>query len=238
MNRMFKVGIAVLALAAVTPSFAQEEELEVEEGVIGFTPIAVGLATPVQLPWGLNRWDVFGLDLNLFYSDAPTMYGIDIGGLATTTRAKAKGLVTGLLTNLSFNDNVYGLRVTGGFNYAEETVYGMEIGSIGVRNEIYGCDINLLGDYQHSMHGFQAAGLANISKEESHGMAVAGGANYAPVARGLQMAIFFNMTKELHGCQVGLVNYTADCPSGFQIGLVNIIMQNRIKVLPFVNGYF
>jgi hypothetical protein len=46
------------------------------------------------------------------------------------------------------------------------------------------------------------------------------------------------MTKELHGAQVGLINYTEDCPSGFQIGIVNIILQNRIKFLPIVNGYF
>jgi hypothetical protein len=46
------------------------------------------------------------------------------------------------------------------------------------------------------------------------------------------------MTKELNGAQVGLINYTEDCPAGFQIGLVNIILQNKIKFLPFVNGYF
>ena len=38
MNRMFKVGLAALALAAVTPAFAQE--VEEEEGPIGFTPVA------------------------------------------------------------------------------------------------------------------------------------------------------------------------------------------------------
>ncbi len=42
------VGLAALALAAVTPAFAQE--VEEEEGPIGFTPVAIGLATPVQLP--------------------------------------------------------------------------------------------------------------------------------------------------------------------------------------------
>ena len=46
------------------------------------------------------------------------------------------------------------------------------------------------------------------------------------------------MTEELHGAQISLVNYADYCPSGFQIGLVNIIMSNQIKVLPLVNGYF
>ena len=48
----------------------------------------------------------------------------------------------------------------------------------------------------------------------------------------------FNYTDELHGCQIALVNFARECPWGFQIGLVNIIMDNKIKVLPIVNGYF
>ena len=76
MNRTIKIGFAALALAAVAPAFAQNETNA--EGPVGYTPVAIGLATPVQLPWGLNRWDVYGLDLNLFYSDAPTMVGLGI----------------------------------------------------------------------------------------------------------------------------------------------------------------
>lgn len=238
MNRMFKVGIAALALAAFTPSFAQEtEELE-DEGVVGFTPIAVGLASPVQIPWGLARWDVFGLDLNVFYSDAPKMYGIDVGGLATTTRDTAAGLIVGGLANLAFNEDVYGLRATLGFNYSENDIYGADLGMVGVRDELYGFDAEFLGSYQRRVVGLQIAGLANIAKEESHGMTVAGLTNYAPTARGLQLAIIFNMTRDLHGAQIGLVNYTELCPGGFQIGLVNIIRQNKVPVLPIANCYF
>ena len=82
MNKMLKIGVAALAISAVCPAFADQVEEEVESSVIGFTPVAIGLATPVQLPWGINRWDVFGLDFNLFYSDAPKMYGVDFGGFA------------------------------------------------------------------------------------------------------------------------------------------------------------
>jgi hypothetical protein len=62
--------------------------------------------------------------------------------------------------------------------------------------------------------------------------------NLAEKAYGCQVAGVFNMTDELHGCQIGLVNYARECPWGFQIGLVNLIMDNKVKVLPFVNGYF
>ena len=74
--------------------------------------------------------------------------------------------------------------------------------------------------------------------EESCGCTIAGGVNLAPKAYGCQVAGVFNMTDELHGCQIGLVNYARECPWGFQIGLVNIILDNKVKVLPIINGYF
>ena len=235
MNRMLKFGAAAMALATVAPVSAQETFDE--EGPVGYTCVAVGLATPVQLPWGLNRWDVFGIDLNLFYSDAPKMYGIDIGGLAELTRDQAMGLLVGGLANVAFED-VYGLRATIGLNYAKKGIWGAEIGSAGIRDNLHGLDVELLGSYQRTVCGLQVSGLANYASEEMYGMNVAGLANITPAAYGLQLAILFNMAQELHGAQVGLVNYTADCPSGFQVGLINIILQNRLKVLPFVNGYF
>ncbi len=240
MNKMLKIGVAALAISAVCPAFAETAEAveaETDSSVIGFTPVAIGLATPVQLPWGINRWDVFGIDFNLFYSDAPKMYGIDFGGLATLTRDKTIGLVAGGLANISFAD-IYGLRATCGINYTEKSVWGAEVGLLGVRENLTGLDVNLLGSFQQQVCGLQVSGLANIAKVKSHGMNVAGIANLSEAAYGLQLALVFNMTKELHGAQIGLINYTEDCPSGFQIGIVNIILQNRLKFLPIVNGYF
>ena len=238
MNRIVKAGVAAAALACVAPSFAQEAAGEEElEGAWGWTPVAIGIATPVQLPWGLNRWDVFGLDVNLFYSDAPKMYGIDVGGLAELTRDTAIGLLVGGLANVAF-ENVYGFRATLGFNYCEKDVYGVDAGLAGFRDTLRGLDVELLGAYQRNVCGMQVTGLANVSSVESYGCNVAGLANIAKTAYGLQLALLFNYTQELHGAQVSLINYTEDCPSGFQIGLVNIIMQNRLKFLPIVNGYF
>ena len=235
MNRKFKLAAAALAMAAV-PAFAQDAEIE-EEGVIGMTPVAIGIATPVQLPWGINRWDVFGLDINLFYSDAPKMYGIDIGGLAELTRDTAIGLLVGGLANVAYDD-VYGIRATFGLNYGQKGLWGMDAGLVGVRDNLHGLDVEFLGSYQREVCGLQISGLANVATVESYGMNVAGLANLAKTAYGLQLALLFNMTEELHGAQIALVNYTEDCPSGFQIGLVNIILQNKLPVLPIVNGYF
>ncbi len=236
MNRMIKIGVAAVALAAVVPAFAQENET-VSEGPVGWTPLAIGLATPVQLPWGLDRWDVYGLDLNLFYADAPKMYGVGIGGFAMRTRNDMIGLQTSGLWNHA-DSGVYGLRASLGLNTCKATVYGADIGMLSMRGAIYGFDANFLGSGTRNMCGFQASGLVNLTERESYGVAIAGVANLARTAYGLQLAAIYNMTDELHGCQIGLVNYADYCPNGFQIGLVNIVLSNQIKVLPFVNGYF
>ena len=37
---------------------------------------------------------------------------------------------------------------------------------------------------------------------------------------------------------IGIVNYAATCSAGFQIGLVNLIMDNQVPFLPIFNCYF
>ena len=239
MNKMLKIGVAALAVAAVAPAFADEEE-ETETGyeAIGWTPIALGIASPVQLPWGRAVWDVYGIDFNILYTDAPKMYGLGIGGIAMATRDTMGGIQVSALCNWASAD-VIGVRATLGGNFTYGTTKGLEAGLFGYRpGEFWGWDSEFLGSYGNYMWGCQCAGICNISIEQSYGATVAIGGNYAKVAYGLQLAPVFNFTDELHGCQIGLVNYARECPWGFQIGLVNLIMDNRIKVLPILNGYF
>ena len=66
MKQTLKFGLAALAVAAVAPGFAADEEEEATEyEAVGWTPIALGIASPVQLPWGRAMWDVFGVDINI-----------------------------------------------------------------------------------------------------------------------------------------------------------------------------
>lgn len=237
MKGMFKVCFAALALTTVAPVFAQDVEEVVDEGPVGWTPLAIGIATPLQAPWGLNRWDVFGLDVNLFYADAPKMRGLQVGGIAAVARQNFMGLQVSGIANVALQ-NVYGMRASLGFNLGRHKVYGFEAGLAGLRENFWGLDCHLLGSAQYTSCGLMIAGLANISVEESYGATVALGANFAKTAYGMQCAIAFNYAQELHGCQVALVNFAETCPSGFQIGLINVIMDNTVKVLPFVNAYF
>jgi len=237
MNKMLKVGMAAVAIAMVSSAFAEEAEVE-EEGAIGWTPIALGIASPVQLPWGLARWDVFGLDLNVLYSDAPKMYGIGIGGVAMTTRDDLMGWQLSALCNWNSKD-VYGIRTTAGANISFGETYGIDIGGFSYREgPFWGLDVSIIGSYETDMNGVQISGLVNFSTAKTYGCTIAGGVNIAKIAYGAQIAGVFNMADELHGAQIGLINYARECPWGFQIGLVNIIMDNSIKVLPIVNGYF
>ncbi len=221
MNGMKFLVTAAVALSCVSSVFAEEESQTFRDETVGWTPIALGLATPVQLPWGTGAWDVYGLDLNVFYSDAPTMCGLQVAGLANFNRAP-----------------VYGVRATLGANVTPYTVYGCDLGMVAARDAFYGFDANFLGSMTRTVYGVQAAGLMNMVEKEMHGVQLAGIANLSKKAHGLQVAFVYNMTEELHGCQIGFVNFADYCPNGFQIGLVNIILSNQVKVLPFVNGYF
>ena len=236
MNRTIKTILAALAVSTAAAAYAQD--VEEESSPVGWTPIALGIATPVQLPWGIDRWDVYGLDLNLFYSDAPTMIGLDVGGFATVVRRETMGVVASGLFNFGL-ENVYGLRGTIGLNLARRSVYGFEFGTLSFADYTCGLSAHILGNVQRRQCGLQIAGIGNFSSIESYGCSIAGLCNLARTAYGAQIALIYNMTDELHGAQIGLVNYTDDCRNGgFQIGLVNIIMSNRLKVLPIVNGYF
>ena len=52
MKKSVKFGFVALALAAAVPVFAENADVEVENEyeAIGWTPIAVSLCSPVQVP--------------------------------------------------------------------------------------------------------------------------------------------------------------------------------------------
>ena len=111
MNVKKTMLVAVALATVVTTSFAaktnpdlqavdEKEQADPSEGhykapkSYGWSVIALGLATPVQLPWGIEKWDIFGLDLNLGYSDSMKMYGWEFAFGANTARKCFIGLQT------------------------------------------------------------------------------------------------------------------------------------------------
>ena len=236
MNKCIKIGLVAAAMSAVVPAFAEAEVVEEEEGAVGWTPFALSIASPVQLPWGSHEWDVFGINLGIIWSDEAKVYGLGVTGIAAAERDDLKGVKVTALCNWNSAD-VYGVRATLGCNYCGGTEYGWDVGLFAVREAMWGLDLEFVGSYQEEFHGVQFAGIANVSKGMSYGAGIAIGCNWADKMYGLDAAIF-NYTQELHGFQLGIVNYADDCQWGMQIGLVNIIMSNSWPVFPIINFYF
>ena len=237
--------VASVSFAAKSDSLQEEKDdaANVSEGrykapkSYGWTALAVGLATPVQFPWGIEKWDVFGLDLNLGYSDAMEMCGWEFALGANTARKTFAGLQTALGFNYS-NEDAYGVAFSL-YNMNNQEFYGLSVDAIGVSRNMYGLEVNLIGAMTDKvMGGLQVSGLASVVGEDAYGVQAAVGANFARRAHGLQLALVYNQTDLLWGCQIGLVNMAFACDHGFQIGLVNVIMDNQLPFLPFVNGYF
>lgn len=240
--KIAKFAAALAAAAVSIQAFAQEEET-VEEAApapaasesVGYTAVALGLATPVQLPWGFN-WDVFGLDFNVFYSDANKVYGVDLAFGGIQTREDLRGVALSALFNFNRTD-VYGAEAAL-VNWTRGDVAGLAIDAVGYSKNVDGVTVDILGRYADgNYNGIAVAGIGTLVDKDLWGWQCALGANYAETVHGAQTSLIFNMTEELKGMQLGLVNFAAECPGGFQIGLVNIILDNVVPVFPILNFY-
>ncbi len=239
----FKSGLFACALAAacaVSPVFAQDEKKEYagapDAKSYGYTVLAVGLATPATLPWGFD-WDIFGLDVNFLYSDCNKMYGLEVAGGANVARLDMYGIQAALGFNLA-NRNAVGLMASC-FNMCNRTAYGASVDLIGMNREFLGLSVDgLVSMTDECFYGLNVAGLANAVREDMWGWQIAIGATFARRVHGFQTAALLNMTDELRGAQLGLVNYAATCSAGFQVGLVNLIMDNEVPFIPIFNCYF
>ena len=108
MKTMLKNGFMACAVAALAiQGFAGESETEAEWPAgapdpksYGYTALMLGLATPFSLPWDFN-WDVFGMAVNVGYTDANLMYGLELAAGANTARNTMMGLQASASPHLS-----------------------------------------------------------------------------------------------------------------------------------------
>lgn len=253
MKLTLKHGLCALALSALAVSAQANQELKpvAEEAPAaaeadyqgapapksyGYTALMIGIGTPFALPWDFD-WDLFGLGVNLLYTDVNRMYGLEIGGLADTARNTMVGLQVSALFNYAHR-NAYGSQISL-FNMCNRETLGLTVDAVGACREFYGLRADVLASLvEREMYGLSIAGLGSAVQEDMWGMQVGLGANFARRVHGFQAALGYNQTTELRGAQVALVNFASTCSAGFQVGLVNIIMDNQIPFLPFVNAYF
>ena len=230
-----KLALATAAIAASITVFAAENAADDKAtegqgiGAIGWTPVQIGLFAPVSIPWGFD-WDVKGFDLNLFYIETVKLQGLGVSGIASRTRDNQDGVLISGLCNR-------GLGITLGANLGFGDVYGIDVASFGMRNVMKGMDVNLLASYQKEFVGWQTSCVCNFTEGDCTGASFSLALNMAKVETGLQVATI-NSAQELHGVQIGVINVAHECPWGLQIGIINIILDNKVKILPIVNGYF
>ncbi len=235
-----KLVLATAAIAASVTVFAANGEAEPGAegqgvGAIGWTPVQVGLFAPVSIPWGVD-WDVKGFDLDLFYMETVKLQGLGISGIASRTRDNQDGLLISGVCN--WNDaDVRGIDITLGANLGFGDVYGVSIATFGMRNLMKGMDVNLLASCQKDFVGWQTSGVCNFTEDSCTGASFALALNMAKIEKGLQVATI-NSTEELTGVQIGAINIAHECHKGLQIGLINIVLDNTVKILPIANGYF
>jgi hypothetical protein len=178
--------------------------------VAGLGSVATGTVTGIQVA-GLGA--IAGSDLT----------GISIGGLAAISNGSARGLmVGGLGTIIGLNMDgiavaglglVAGGRLTGagatlGYLRAHESIRGVALGGYRVRSE--------------SAQGMTGA-VFRVQLEELTGFSAAAW-NDLGVQRGLVIGIF-NRARELHGVQIGLLNYAGN-------------NRGMARLLPLVNAHF
>ncbi len=231
-----KLAVALVALATTTSLLAADNDTAGQgEGAVGWTPAQIGLFSPVSYPWDCN-WDLKGVGLNLFYMENVRLQGLALSGIATRTRDEVKGVVLTGLCNWNERD-VYGINATLGANIEFADVYGVDIGSFTMAKDMAGVNVNLLAVHQQNFKGFQVSGLCNFTLENFEGGEAAFGLSMAKDMKGFQIG-GINFAHTMTGFQLGFFNIAEECPCGLQIGLVNIIMDNVVKVLPITNFYF
>ena len=235
-----KLVLATAAMAASITVFAAESAADNGTegqgvGAIGWTPVQVGIFAPVSIPWGFD-WDVKGFDLDLFYIETVKLQGLGISGIASRVRDGQDGLLISGVCNWTDAD-VRGIDITLGANLGFGDVYGVSIATFGMRNLMKGVDVNLLAACQKDFVGWQTSGVCNFTEGTCVGASFALALNMAKIEKGLQVATI-NSAEELHGVQIGAINIAHECPWGLQIGVINIILDNKVKILPIVNGYF
>lgn len=239
MKRIVKSGILAFAMAALAqPIFAQEPAKAgaPDPQSYGYTVLCLGLGTPVSLPWGFD-WDIFGLDINFLYSDCNKMDGIQLSGLASVARLPMNGIQASLCCNLD-NRDATGIMISS-VNICNREMMGINIDAVGINRSAYGLTIDGLGSCTDtSFYGLSIGGLTSAVREDMWGWQIAGGATFARRVHGFQTSLLFNMTDDLRGAQLSLINYAATCSAGFQIGLVNLIMDNQVPFIPIFNCYF
>ena len=180
---MSVVFLALTAFAAVA------EEGRVERSW-KWSPLGVGIAAPIQLPF--TDTDIYGLRFGGLLGVNRNVYGID-AGLVEVSGGEFCGIQLGGLLN--YNVTLEGVQLGGLLNWQTSNFAGVQIG--GLANIV-----------KEDGVGFSVGGLNLMNRFVGVEL---GGVNLAEECVGLQLGIF-NGANKLSGVQIGLLNLVCTDP--------------------------
>ena len=232
-----------LALAVAGQAVADEI---FKENVHPVTPLAISLASPLQLPG--PDWRVWGLRFDGFYGRSKELYGLDAGIVARTdgdfwgigvsgfnsVNDNMSGIHAGVVANVVHGD-VAGVQLGGVLNRDLGAVAGVQGALINYDGVLYGVQFGLLDWNNGISYGWQTA-VANVNVNEFTGASF-GLVNMTNRMGGFQLGLVNLVDEEGSGLQVGLFNGAVKF-EGVQIGLLNVIQTSELPIMALVNANF
>ena len=211
-----------------------------------WSPLGIGLAAPIQLPFMSS--DVYGLRIGGFLGYNHDVYGLDCGvcGICgggfrgiqldafSWTEGDVYGVQVGAIANVVAGRQI-SLQV-GAVNVVWGDAAGVQLGLVNYDADFAGVQFGGILNWNNATsYGFEV-GLVNANQEEYFGCAIGALVNYSDSFKGFGCGLV-NVAYDVTGCQLGLVN-ACDRMHGVQIGLVNMICESKLPIMTIMNASF
>lgn len=183
------------------------DEAPIDPSQYRVMPFQLGLVYPLTTNKIEKQRKVINrFSLNLILGRAAQIHGVEVSSGGNWVDEEVRGVQLSAGANYVGGD-VQGLQSTAGANIVGGNLRGVQ-GAAG---------FNSVGG---DAHGVQAAAGVNVVRGHMRGIQAVGGVNWARSVAGAQIAPV-NVTKELHGAQVGVIGVAGGKVRGAQIGVIN-----------------
>ena len=217
-----------------------------EERAWPWSPLGIGIAAPVQLPFissdiygirigglfGYNH-DVFGLDVGVAEMTSGDFAGVQ-GAAFSWTEGNAYGLQLSALANVVVGKSV--TFQTALVNALHDDAGGLQLGAINYNESYAGVQAGAIINWNVTSSAGLQLGLINANQEDFFGWSFGALVNHAGTFRGFECGLI-NLAYDMTGCQLGLIN-ACDEMHGVQLGLINLIDNSKLPIMVLANASF
>ena len=242
--KMKKSSLVLLSLVLAGAASAEDLLKPEEHPVVG---CGISFATPIQAP--AQNATIDGFRWNIIYGENFGTHGCDIGFVGAN-RADASGFQLDIVAGWDDFDftgcqiagvgnavlgGATGFQLAGAVNYTRGAFTGFQLAPVNYAGSLYGMQVAALNVNKVVSKGFQI-GAYNADLNEYSGWSF-GAVNYADRIEGLQLGALNIIATAGRGVQIGVIN-SAVVFSGIQIGVLNLIGNAEIPILPIMNAQF